>query len=122
MFDFLDNDIFVIILNIAFLVFIIYDYKKYQQTKQKILLLNIAITIGFALWVMIPFYNKYLTWEADQIKEVRASCNEKNATLKDCLVDMTIKSYSYSAYCKEDRNSTPFKDFIKNSYEECLDK
>lgn len=119
MFDFLDNDIFVMVLNIIFLVLIIYDYKKYQQTKQKVLLVNIAVTIGFAIWVMIPFYNKYLTWEDKDIAKISATSKEHNATLRACLIDKTIKAYSYESYCQQDINSSEFQAFLSESLKEC---
>ncbi len=119
MFDFLNNDAVVIVLNIIFLVLIIYDYKKYQQTKQKVLLLNIAVTIGFAIWVMIPFYNKYLTWKPQNIASLAAASKEHNNTLRDCLIDKTIKAYSYESYCRQDLNGTEFKAFLSETLKAC---
>jgi hypothetical protein len=110
MFDFLDNDIFVITINIFFLIFIIYDYKKYRATKQKMLLLNIAVTIGFAIWVMIPFYNKYLTWSDTDIAQLTQSC-EHNRSICECLVNEVITSYSFESYCLIDANRSGFQSF-----------
>ena len=120
MFDFLDNDIFVIVINIVFLVFIIYDIKKYRQTKQKALLFNIALTIGFAIWVMIPFYNKYMTWDDKSITQIDLAC-EHNQSLHDCLVDAAVKNYSFEAFDKEDKESEDYLAFIKDASKECLD-
>ena len=122
MFDFLENDIFVIVLNIAFLIFIIYDYKKYKATKQKMLLLNIAMTIGFAIWVMIPFYNKYFTWSDANITKIAVACSDTNKTLYNCMVDSTIKAYSYEDYSCEDKNSSDYKAFVKEALEACQEK
>ena len=122
MFDFLDNDIFVIVLNIAFLIFIIYDYKKYQATKQKMLLFNIALTIGFAIWVMVPFYNKYFTWDESHIHKLTLECSEANETLRDCIVDTTIKSYTLESFQSEDKNSSDYQEFLQECRKECLDK
>ena len=122
MFDFLENDIFVIVLNIAFLIFIIYDYKKYKATKQKMLLLNIAMTIGFAIWVMIPFYNKYFTWSDENITKITVACSDSNKTLYNCMVDSTIKAYSYEDYSCEDKNSSDYKAFVTEALETCQEK
>lgn len=121
MFDFLDNDIFVMVLNVVFLVFIIYDFRKYQQTKQKMFLVNIAITIGFAIWVMIPFYNKYITWQDKDIQTLTQNC-EDNKSLCDCLTDSTIKNYDYESYVLEDKNSSHYREFFKENLQECQDK
>ena len=120
MFDFLDNDIFVMVLNVVFLVFIIYDFKKYQKTKQKLFLLNILITIGFAIWVMIPFYNKYITWDDNKIQNLSQKCHQ-DKKLCECQLDKTIKAYSYASYQNEDKNSSDYKDFLLENKEECLD-
>lgn len=120
MFDFLDNDIFVIVINIAFLIFIIYDFKKYQETKQKHFLLNIALTIGFAIWVMIPFYNKYITWGDENITKIDLAC-EHNVSLHDCLVDAAVKNYSFEDFTKEDKKSKDYLEFIKETSKECQD-
>lgn len=120
MFDFLENDIFVIVLNIAFLIFIIYDYKKYTATKQKKFLLNIAMTIGFAIWTMIPFYNKYITWQDKDITQLTQTC-EHNHSVCECLVNGVITSYSFDAYCQIDINRSGFRDFELEDSQSCFD-
>ena len=121
MFDFLDNDIFVIVINIIFLLFIIYDVKKYRQSRERKFLFNIALTIGFAIWVMIPFYNKYITWDEKDIKRVDLEC-EHNQSLHDCLVDCTVKNYSFEAFKALDKSGDDYKTFLKEMTEECEDK
>lgn len=119
MFDFLENDTFVIVLNIVFLLFIIYDFKKYQQTKQKQFLLNITLTLGFAIWTMIPFYNKYFTWSDAHIAHIDLNCSDTNQTLYNCMVDNTIKAYSYEDFICEDKNSSDYKAFVKDTLQAC---
>jgi len=120
MFDFLENDIFVIVLNIAFLLFIIYDYRKYRVTKQKKFLFNIIMTIGFAIWVMIPFYNKYITWSDKDIVQLTQSC-EHNSSVCECLVNGVITSYSFDTYATIDINRSGFKSFTVEDSELCFE-
>ena len=53
MFDFLDSDWFNITLQIVFVFLLIYDIRKYRQSKEKKkrqeAMLNIVLTIGFAI-------------------------------------------------------------------------
>lgn len=118
MFDFLDNDIFVIVINIAFLIFIIYDIKKYKETQHKALLVNIALTLGFLVWVMIPFYNKYITWDKKDITLLSQSC-DVNATMCACLTDSIIKAYSFEGFTDINKQSSGYLEFLKESKKEC---
>ena len=120
MFDFMDSDSFIIAINIIFLVFIIFDIKKFRETEDKKFLFNILLTLGFALWVMIPFYNKYITWSDKSIFKLYQNCGEDNKTLCTCITDWTIKSYSYEGFLHEDRNSSDYKDFLQDTKKECL--
>ena len=61
MFDFYESDWFTITLEVVFLIFIVYDIKRYFETKKREYLLNITLTLGFFIWAFIPFYNKYFT-------------------------------------------------------------
>lgn len=120
MFDFLSSDWFTIVLEIVFLVFIVYDTKLYMRTKKNEYLINIVLTIGFFIWTMLPFYNEYITWDETQRKELSVSMeNEYNQTLGSCLSDALFKEYSYSAYTTVDPKE--YKKFLKDAKEECLD-
>ena len=122
MFDFLNNDWFVIALEIAFLIFIIYDLKRYIETKKNEYIINVIFTFIFFIWAAIPFYNKYLTWEDDLKANVNAEClSENNESLCGCLSDSIFKEYSLSAYKATDKNGSDYKGFIKESKESCLD-
>ncbi len=68
MFDFLDSDWFNITLQIVFILLIWFDIKKYRQTKKKEYIVNIVATIGFAIWVLYPYYISYFEWSEAQKK------------------------------------------------------
>lgn len=122
MFDFLDNDWFIIALEIVFLLFIAYDWKKYQETKKKEYITNIVLAVVFAVWTLLPFYNSYMTWtDSDKQKVVSECLKENNETLCECLSDTTFKEYTFENYKEIDKESEEFKEFIKDSKEECLD-
>jgi hypothetical protein len=121
MFDFLDNDYFIITINIVFLVFIIFDIQKFRESEDKKYLLNILLTLGFAIWVMIPFYNKYITWSEKNISELSHHCEENNRSLCSCITDWTIKSYSYESFMQVDKNSSDYRAFLKETKQECLE-
>lgn len=120
MFDFLSSDWFNIGLEIVFLLFIIYDTRLYLQTKKKEYLMNIALTIGFFIWTMIPFYNEYITWkEEDRNRVTQQLVKENNATLGECLSGAVFKEYRYEAY--KEVESKKYETFLKEAKEECLD-
>lgn len=122
MFDFLDEDWFVISLEIVFLLFIFYDAKKYFQTQKKEYLTNIALTIAFFIWTAIPFYNSYITWNDGEKLKVNTVClSENNETLCKCLDESIFKEYSYEAYQALDKNSSDYLEFVKETKEDCLD-
>lgn len=122
MFDFLDSDWFIIGLEIAFLIFIAYDIKKYVQTKKNEYIINVVFTFVFFIWAAIPFYNKYITWGEDKKTMFVQECvKENNETVCGCLSDAVFKEYSLNAYNHTDKNSTEHKKFLKDSKEECLD-
>ncbi len=122
MFDFLDSDWFNIGLEIVFLVLISYDVKKYIQTKKKEYIVNIVLTIGFAIWVLTPYYRSYVGWDESQKKEMLSTCNDSNDTkLCRCMDDKIFKGFIYEEYKKLDKNSDDYKEFLKDSKEECLD-
>ncbi len=123
MFDFLDSDWFNIGLEVLFLVLITYDIKNYFQTKKREYLVNIVLTIGFAIWALYPYYNSYVGWDESQKKQMLSHCNgdENSTKLCRCLDDATFKEYTYEEYKALDKNSSSYKTFLQDAKEECLD-
>ncbi|MCK4974111.1 MAG: hypothetical protein KAR81_02580 [Sulfurimonas sp.] len=122
MLDFLDEDWFIISLEIVFVILIVYDIKKYIETKKKEYITNIVLTFGFAIWTLLPFYNSYVTWADEAKQEFTSICEkENNETLCSCLSDNTFKEYNFVEFTALDKSSTDYKEFIKESKEECLD-
>lgn len=118
----MDSDWFVIGLEIVFLIFIAYDIKKYMETKKKEYILNIVLTIGFAIWVLFPYYKSYFGWEESQKLEMLSQCADTNDTkLCNCLDEKIFKSFVYEEYKDLDKSSSEHKEFLKESKEECLD-
>ena len=122
MFDFLDSDWFNIGLQIVFIVALIYDVKKYRQTGKREYIVNIVLTIGFAIWVLYPYYISYSGWDEEQKKVLLSNCNDVNDTkLCKCLDDVTFKNYTHDEYVALDKNSQEYKEFLKDAKEECED-
>lgn len=122
MFDFLDSDWFNIGLQILFVLFISYDVKKYLQTKKKEYILNIVVTIGFAIWALYPYYLSYVDWNDTQKEKLMSECKQgRNATLCKCLNKATFKEYAYEEYSKIDKNATEYKKFLSDAKEDCED-
>ncbi len=122
MFDFLESDWFNISLEIFFLLLIGWDVKKYLQTRKREYLINIALTIGFAIWALWPYYNSYIEWNEEEKKSLLSSCRkEKNATLCNCMDDAIFKNYTHKEYMQIDKNSSEFKEFLQEAKKECLD-
>ncbi len=122
MFDFLDSDWFNIGLEIVFLVLISYDIKKYFQTRKREYLINIVLTIGFAIWTLYPYYTSYVGWEESQKKVMLSHCRDNNDTkLCSCLDESTFKEFTHDEYVAIDKNSTEYRDFLKDAREDCLD-
>jgi len=122
MLDFLDSDWFIIGLEIVFLILIAYDVKQYLATKKKEYIVNIVLTLGFAIWTLLPFYTSYFGWSQEQKIEMLKTCeNSKNAELCNCVDETIFKNYIYSEYENLDKNSTEYKEFIKETKEDCLD-
>ena len=122
MFDFLSSDWFNISLEILFLILISYDIKRYVETKKREYIVNIVLTVGFAIWALYPYYNAYVGWQEDQKKEMLSHCTqEDNTTLCQCLDDATFKNYTYEEYKAVDKNSSEYKSFLTQAKEECLD-
>ena len=122
MFDFLDSDWFNIGLEIVFLILISYDVKKYIETKKKEYITNIVLTIGFAFWVLYPYYKSYYGWNETQKQMIISSCADTNDTkLCECVDGKIFKEYVYIEYKALDKNSSDYKEFLKEAKEECLD-
>ena len=123
MFDFLDSDWFNIGLEIVFVILIVFDVRKYFLTRKREYLINIVLTIGFAVWALYPYYNSYVGWEEGQKKEMISHCKgDENATkLCKCLDDATFKEFTHKEYIALDKNSSEYKDFLKEAKEDCLD-
>lgn len=124
MFDFLDSDWFIIGLEIVFLIFIAYDARLYIKTKKREYLLNISLAIGFAVWTLYPFYNKYYSWpESDRLAFVQECLGEHNASYCDCVDDMIFKEYDINSFREIERESDrEYLEFIAESEKECLEK
>jgi len=122
MFDFMDSDWFNITLQIVFLILISYDVKKYVETKKREYIVNIVLTIGFAIWTLYPYYKSYVGWDEKQKEVMLSTCPDNNETkLCKCLDDSIFKEYVYDEYKKLDKNSNEYKDFLKEAKEDCLD-
>jgi len=122
-FDFLDSDWFNIGLEIVFVILISYDVKKYFETRKREYIVNIVLTIGFAIWALYPYYNSYVGWQEEQKKEMLSHCSgdENSTKLCRCLDDTTFKSYTYDEYKALDKNSSEYREFLKEAKEDCLD-
>lgn len=122
MFDFLDSDWFNIALEVFFVLLIALDIKKYFQTRKKEYILNILMTIGFAIWALYPYYNSYVGWDEKQKKMMVSTCKDTNDTkLCKCLDDKIFKKYPYNEYIALDKNGSEYKEFLKDAKEDCLD-
>jgi hypothetical protein len=122
-FDFLESDWFNIGLEVLFLILISYDIKKYFDTRKREYLVNIVLTIGFAIWALYPYYNSYIGWQEEQKKEMLSHCSgdENSTKLCRCLDDATFKEFTYEEYKALDKNGSDYKEFVKDAKEECLD-
>ncbi len=121
MFAFYESDWFTITLEILFLLFIIYDTKRYFQTKKREYLLNIALTIGFFFWALVPFYNKYYSWQDVDKSSLMASCiAENNASYCECWDDKVFKEYSLDDFKSLNREKDEdYLEFASEVDEEC---
>ena len=123
MFDFLDSDWFNIGLEIVFVLLISYDLKKYFETRKREYVVNIVLTLGFAVWALYPYYTSYVGWEDAEKKVMLSHCSDTNDTkLCTCLDAATFKSYTHDEYVKLDKNSSDYKEWLQESKEDCLDE
>jgi hypothetical protein len=122
LFDFLDSDWFNITLEVIFILLISYDVKKYIETKKREYIVNIVLTVVFAIWALYPYYNSYIGWEDGQKEALLSNCNDINDSgLCRCLDDTTFKTYRYDEYMALDKNSSEYIEFLKEAKEDCED-
>jgi len=122
LFDFLDSDWFNITLEVIFILLISYDVKKYIETKKREYIVNIVLTVVFAIWALYPYYNSYIGWEDGQKEALLSNCNDINdSELCRCLDDTTFKTYRYDEYMALDKNSSEYIEFLKEAKEDCED-
>lgn len=121
MFAFYESDWFTIVLEIGFLLFIGYDIRRYFQTKKREYLLNIVLAVVFFFWALVPFYNKYYTWQDKDQDDLMAQCvQEHNQTYCSCLDDKIFKEYdleSFKALHKD--KDEEYLEFLDESDKEC---
>ena len=122
MFDFLDADWFNIGLEIVFVLLIGYDVKKYFVTKKREYLINIVLTIGFAIWALYPYYTSYVGWQEHQKSVMISNCVDTNDTkLCKCIDETTFKSFTHDEYVALDKSGSEYGEWLKDTKEECLD-
>jgi hypothetical protein len=122
MLDFLDSDWFNIALEVVFVILISYDIKKYFETKKREYIVNIVLTIGFAVWTLYPYYTSYVGWDESQKEVMISHCEDSNDTkLCQCLDNKTFKTYTHDEYITLDQNATEYKEFLKEARKDCLD-
>ena len=124
MLDFMDSDWFNIGLEIVFLILLSYDVKRYFETRKREYIVNIVLTIGFAIWVLYPYYTSYTGWEESQKKSMISNCSKVDANetkLCKCIDEATFKTFTHDEYISLDKNETEYKEFLKDTKEECLD-
>ena len=122
MFDFLDSDWFNIGLEVVFLLLLSYDIKRYKETQKREYIINIVLTVGFAIWVLYPYYISYSGWDEEQKTQMLSNCEGmEDKKLCKCLDESTFKNYTYEEYKALDKNTTQYKEFIQEAKEECQD-
>ena len=101
MFDFLESDWFNIGLEIVFIILISYDVKKYFETKKREYIVNIVLTIGFAIWALYPYYNAYVGWEESEKQMMISTCGAEDTNdtkLCKCIDDAIFKGFTHDEY------------------------
>jgi len=121
MFAFYNSDAFTITLEILFLLFIAYDTKRYVETKKREYLFNIILTIGFFFWALVPFYNKYFTWQEPQKEVLLERCVvEHNSSYCECMDDAIFKEYDFNDYqILDHKNDADYLEFYEEADTEC---
>jgi hypothetical protein len=123
MFDFLDSDWFIIGMEIIFLILMVYDIKRYIETKKREYIVNIVLTVGFAIWTLEPYYKSYFEWtplQKEQLLEQRCE-KSKDVKLCHCLTKDIYQEYGHDEFLQLDKNTTEYKEFLTDSKEDCLD-
>ncbi|MGB5965583.1 MAG: hypothetical protein WBF77_04935 [Sulfurimonadaceae bacterium] len=121
MFAFYESDWFTIVLEILFLLFIAYDTKRYFQTGKREYLINIVLAIVFFFWALVPFYNKYYSWQDVDKESVLAACvKEHNQSYCSCLDDKIFKEYDFESFKElEKRKDKDYLEFVDEVDKEC---
>lgn len=121
MFAFYESDWFTILLEILFLLFIAYDTKRYFQTGKREYLINIVLAIVFFFWALVPFYNKYYSWQDIDKESVLAACvQEHNQSYCSCLDDKIFKEYDFESFKElEKKRDKDYLEFVAEVDEEC---
>lgn len=121
MFAFYESDWFTLALEVLFLLFIGYDTKRYLETRKREYLLNIALAVIFFVWALVPFYNKYFSWQEHDKTALLSTCEqEHNSTYCGCLDDMIVKEYDVDTYRElEKGRDEELVSFLKECDEEC---
>ena len=79
-------------------------------------LVNIVITIGFAIWTLYPYYNSYFGWEDSQKEKMLSVCeNDANKTVCICIDEKVFKEYTHQDYMAVDKNSSEYLEFMKEA-------
>lgn len=121
MFAFYESDWFTITLEILFLLFIVYDAKRYFQTRKREYLLNIVLAVLFFFWALVPFYNKYYSWQESDKESLMAQCvQEQNQSYCSCLDDKIFKEYDIETYNELDKKKDKdFRELLEGFDKEC---
>ena len=121
MFAFYESDWFTIILEILFLLFIAYDTKRYFQTGKREYLINIVLAIVFFFWALVPFYNKYYSWQDVDKESLLTQCiQEHNQTYCTCRDDKIFKEYDFESFKDlEKQKDEDYLEFIEEVDKEC---
>ena len=121
MFAFYESDWFTIVLEILFLLFIAYDTKRYFQTGKREYLINIVLAIVFFFWALVPFYNKYYSWQDVDKESLLTQCiQEHNQTYCTCRDDKIFKEYDFESFKDlEKQKDADYLEFIEEVDKEC---
>jgi len=121
MFAFYESDWFTIVLEILFLLFIAYDTKRYFQTGKREYLINIVLAIVFFFWALVPFYNKYYSWQDVDKESLLTQCiQEHNQTYCTCRDDKIFKEYDFESFKDlEKQKDEDDLEFIEEVDKEC---
>lgn len=121
MFAFYQSDWFTLLLEIIFLLFIAYDFRRYFQTRKREYLMNIVFAVLFFFWALVPFYNKYFTWQDADRESLLAACvKEHNGTYCTCFDDMLFKEYDFDTFqLMQKQKDEDYLEFIEDTDKEC---